>query len=171
MKQMKKMLVLTTLLTIVSSIVICVYATTTPTQSEASDVYTCDRCNGSRIDPQYTRDCGHCNGGVISILRDCLECYGTGKVKDQYGNERTCPKCDGAKKYFDNFSSNLSLYVDLNKSFSSLIYGITTSYTMSLTVFESLVKYTAAKKDSNISATIDSLVLPPVSSSPFPSLR
>ena len=98
---MKKLLVLTTLLTIVSSIAICIYANTTQSQSVSPDVYTCDRCNGSRIDPQYTRDCGHCNGGVISILRDCLECYGTGKVKDQYGNERKCPKCDGAKKYFE----------------------------------------------------------------------
>ena len=40
-----------------------------------------------------------------------------------------------------------------------------------LTVSKSLVRYTAAKKDSKVSATIDGLSLPPVNSSPLPNLK
>lgn len=59
--------------------------------------YKCKACDGKGY--PYTRDCSRCHGKKeILIIVDCSRCNGNGYVRNEYGDQQRCPKCNGAKK-------------------------------------------------------------------------
>ena len=59
--------------------------------------YTCKTCNGKGY--SYTKSCSRCSGqGTIMNIVDCPRCDGKGYIRDSYGDQQTCPRCNGSKK-------------------------------------------------------------------------
>ena len=59
--------------------------------------YDCKRCDGDGV--WMTRDCQSCRGkGNVTEILNCPRCDGKGYIRDKYGDQQTCPNCDGSKK-------------------------------------------------------------------------
>jgi DnaJ-class molecular chaperone len=87
-KKMKKRRLL-----IIAIVAVCV----TLTSFTVAAWYDCKRCNGTGF--WATRDCQSCRGkGTITEIVNCPRCDGKGYIRDRYGDQQTCPNCDGSKK-------------------------------------------------------------------------
>lgn len=63
-----------------------------------AETYDCKRCQGTGYELNMTRNCQNCQGrGTTTRTTFCSTCNATGKVKDRFGDDVTCPACKGEK--------------------------------------------------------------------------
>lgn len=63
-----------------------------------AETYDCKRCNGTGYELNMTRNCQACQGtGKTTKMTRCSTCNATGKVKDRFGDDVTCPSCHGER--------------------------------------------------------------------------
>lgn len=70
--------------------------------------YDCKRCDGTGRDPVLA--CRNCSGkGYRTLSKACDYGCKNGKVKDRYGDEVNCPRCNGTNKVsYDQTCPNCS---------------------------------------------------------------
>ena len=62
--------------------------------TEKREPHECHSCRGS-YNEQVIVKCGTCDGGNLTVTRDCISCYGTGRLTE---GDVLCPGCNGTKR-------------------------------------------------------------------------